>query len=85
MRHLIERWFRPSGNLGLHMTGSGMVLLMVSLLLSHLSPQPMSFDPDDWLAASRVIGYVAGCWAMWLIGALLVIAGAARILSMLDE
>jgi hypothetical protein len=73
MRHLIEQWFRPYPNLGFHMVCGGVALLMVSLILNRLFPDPISY------------GYVVGCWAIWLIGALLVIAGSARIFAMLDE
>jgi hypothetical protein len=55
---------------------------MVALILNRL---PLSYDPDDWRAASLATGYVAVCWTVWIIGVGLVILGAARILSMIDD
>jgi hypothetical protein len=85
MRRLIDLWFKPSHNLGAHLTCTGIVLLMVALILNRVSPETLTYDPDDWRAASRVLGYVAICWTVWVIGVALVILGAARILSMIDE
>jgi hypothetical protein len=85
MRRLIDLWFKPSHNLGALLTCAGIAVLMVSLILNRVSPETLTYDPDDWRAASRVIGYVGMCWAVWVIGVVLVIVGAARIMTMIDD
>jgi hypothetical protein len=85
MRRLIDLWFKPFPNLGFHLTCTGIVMLMATLILNRLVPEPLSYDPDDWRSASLVLGYVVAYWAVWIVGVCLVIVGGARILSSMDE